>query len=312
MDRQKFYPWMRRWEGSKGVLVCSNHLSRWELVFSTSLQTSYCWLVEQLSDLPEELISLTSYYLSLRRGVKQGRITNECDELHSHPKAFLMCLVTSHLFLVISVLLPCTPSTHLSAHRIRRGQEWHTGCLSATVFLPLLSSLRPFRLLCCDSLGWMHRLLENREKAVGACQICAAGVWEGKPKPSLKSSPQPSLMGAVWAAIPTWAVWGISSWAEAGTCTLVTGLSPQEDGSTIHMPQIPWALNTHWRSGHGDQTVKKGESLYLCPNIHREQSRVPRMCQCKNREDTEGLSTWCSRHRCLSQNQPQQLRPEGS
>lgn len=45
-----------------------------------------------------------------------------------------------------------------------------------------------------------------------------------------------------------------------------------EDGSIIHMPQILWVLNTHWRSGHGDQTVNKSESLCLCPNIHREQS----------------------------------------
>lgn len=98
--------------------------------------------MEQLSDLPEELISLTAIiclYIQEKNKAKTSALTNECDELHSHPKAFLMFLVTSHLVLVTSELLPCTPSIHLSAHRERTGEadglpQCH--CLHASPLFP--------------------------------------------------------------------------------------------------------------------------------------------------------------------------------
>lgn len=70
--------------------------------------------------MPEELISLAAIIclnIQAQSKAETSGLTNECDELHHYPKVFLIFLITSHLFLVISILLLCTPSIHLSAQR---------------------------------------------------------------------------------------------------------------------------------------------------------------------------------------------------
>lgn len=142
-------------------------------------------------------------------------------------------------------------------------------------------------------------------------QVCGkpnSGCHPGAP-------PQPSHVGAVGTAVPTWGVLSIiSSQAEAGTRAVAPRRSPEGDGYIIKASSCPKFLRLlgvrlwRWR-----QLMRP--SPYSCAQTPTESNApwAPRDASMHNQRGYgEGSATRCTRHRRWSQKQPQQLRPQGT
>lgn len=115
-------------------------------------------------------------------------------------------------------------------------------------------------------------------------QVCGkpnSGCHPGAP-------PQPSHVGAVGTAVPTWGVLSIiSSQAEAGTRAVAPRRSPEGDGYIIKASSCPKFLRLlgvrlwRWR-----QLMRP--SPYSCAQTPTESNApwAPEMHQCTTREDT--------------------------
>lgn len=158
-------------------------------------------------------------------------------------------------------------------------------------------------------------LLKNRKKASGACQVAAADAWEAKQWLPPQSPPQPSHKGAAGSMIPAWGMLSSSSWAGA-QAIIRGGWSPWEDGCTITAATHPKFLRHSAPAGERAmeiEAVNENEFLFLCPNAQGSDAPwAARDVSVQNRRGHGGGSaTQCTKDRCLSQNQPQQLRRRG-